>query len=121
MDPPKMLGLTSYLVCTVSNGFISIALLHNDISGIMSYTYPGCAIPDFPNLGLGMDAEKTSGKQSSKLLSKCLFFSLNKSSKQNPETTPARPQLYFAPKIIEIRLTVLENELIEVCMLIIKN
>ena len=49
-----MLGLTSDLVCTVPNGFISIALLHNDISDIMSYTYPGCAIPDFPNLELGM-------------------------------------------------------------------
>ena len=54
MDVPKMLGLTSYLVCTVSNGCISIALLHSDISGIMSYTYPGCAIPDFENLELGM-------------------------------------------------------------------
>ena len=116
-----MLGLTSYLVCTVTNGCTSIALLHMYISHINSYTYPGCAIPDFENLELGMDAEKTSGKQSSKLLSKCLFFSLNKSSKQSPETTPASPQLYFAYNFIEIRLTVLENELIEVCMLILKN
>ena len=43
----------------------------------------------------------------------CLF-TLNKSSKQNTATRQARPQLHFAPKIIKIRLTVLENELIEV-------
>ena len=53
MDPPKMLGLTSYLLCTVSNSCISIALLHMYISHINSYTYPGCAIPDFENLELG--------------------------------------------------------------------
>ena len=48
-------------------------------------------------------------------------FSANKSSKQNAETEQARPQLYFAPKIIKIHLVVLENELIEVCMLISKH
>ena len=48
-------------------------------------------------------------------------FSANKSSKQNAETEQARPQLYFAQKIIKIHLVVLENELIEVCMLISKH
>ena len=48
-------------------------------------------------------------------------FSANKSSKQNAETEQARPQLYFAPKIIKIHLVILENELIEVCMLISKH
>ena len=48
-------------------------------------------------------------------------FSANKSIKQNAETEQARPQLYFAPKIIKIHLVVLENELIEVCMLIPKK
>ena len=48
-------------------------------------------------------------------------FSANKSSKQNAETEQARPQLYFGPKITKIHLVVLENELIEVCMLIPKS
>ena len=50
----------------------------------------------------------------------CLF-PLNKSSKQNTETTPARSHLYFAPKITEIHLIALEKELIEVCRLILKT
>ena len=116
-----MLGLTSYLVCTVSNGCISIALLHTYISHINSYTYPGCAIPDFENLELGMDAEKQAENRVPNFSRSFCFFPLNKSSKQNTETAPARPPLYFAPKIIEIHLTVLENELIEVCMLILKK
>ena len=45
-------------------------------------------------------------------------FPTNKSRKQNTETEQARPQLQFAPKIIKIRLVVLENELIEVCVLV---
>ena len=48
-------------------------------------------------------------------------FQANKSSKQNAETEQARPQLYFAPKIIKIHLVVLENELIEVCIVIPKK
>ena len=48
-------------------------------------------------------------------------FALNKSRKQNTETRQARRQLHFAPKIIKNRLVVLENELIEVCVLILKN
>ena len=49
------------------------------------------------------------------------YFPQNKSSKQNAETRQARPQLYFATKIIKIHLPVLENELIEVCMLFLKS
>ena len=49
------------------------------------------------------------------------FFSLNKSSKHDTETRQTRPQLHFAPKIIKKRLVVLENELVEVCSLILKK
>ena len=74
-----------------------------------------------PGTGHGRDSEKTSeGKLSSKSLLKFLLFSLKKSSKQNAETRQARPQLHFAPKIIKIHLTVLENGLIEVCVPILK-
>ena len=48
-------------------------------------------------------------------------FPTNKSRKQNAETEQARPQLQFAPKIIKIRLLVLENELIDICMLVSKK
>ena len=48
-------------------------------------------------------------------------FSAKKSIKQNTKTEQARSQLHFAPKIIRIHLVVLENELIEVCMLIPKK
>ena len=48
-------------------------------------------------------------------------FPIKKSRKQNTETEQAQPQLQFAPKIIKIHLVVLENELIEVCMLVPKT
>ena len=48
-------------------------------------------------------------------------FALNKRRKQSTETRQARHQLHFAQKIIKNHLTVLENELIEVCMLISKS
>ena len=49
------------------------------------------------------------------------YFPTNKSRKQNAETEQARPQLQFAQKNIEIHLVVLENELIEVCILVSKK
>ena len=49
------------------------------------------------------------------------FFPLNKSSNQNTETKQTKPQLHFALKIIKNHLAVLENELVEVCSLILKK
>ena len=49
------------------------------------------------------------------------YFPENKSRKQNAETEQARPHLHFAPKIIKIHLTVLENESFEVYMLFQKS
>ena len=70
----------------------------------------------------GMDAEKRA--RESRVLnfswSFCLF-PLNKSSKQATETRQARRQFHFAPKIIIIHRTVLENELFEVSVLIQKT
>ena len=48
-------------------------------------------------------------------------FCLNKSVLETKETKQTDSQLCFAPKIIKIHLVVLENELIEVCMLIPKK
>ena len=48
-------------------------------------------------------------------------FRLNKSVLETVETKQADSQLHFAPKIIKIHLTVLENESFEVYMLFQKS